>query len=333
MKKLIALIITLTLGLSILASCASNSNSNGNGDGTKAELSKINVGYLAGPTGIGMAKLIDDYSDDNDSYGFRKFTKPADAMTALRKGEVDVTCLSTDVAAKFYNQNPDFVVLAINCLNATSFAVSKDLTVNSLADLEGKTIVTTAAGTPGLILEALLEAYGVNATISYKVGEETISSPDKLAPVIKKNQAEIVFAPTHVAYNATAGDSTHKVVLDVNALWNEKFDTPIAMGCIVAKKDYVTSHAKEIEKLLTDYKASIEYISDAKNLDTAADLVVNTTILPALAPAKAAISHLGNAITFIDGDDMKNILVESYKIFGNASIGGKLPDDAFYYKK
>ena len=121
MKKLIALIITLTLGLSILASCASNSNSNSNGDGTKAELSKINVGYLAGPTGIGMAKLIDDYSEDNDSYGFTKFTQPADAMTALRKGDVDVTCLSTDVAAKFYNQNPDFVVLAINCLNATSF--------------------------------------------------------------------------------------------------------------------------------------------------------------------------------------------------------------------
>lgn len=330
MKKLIALIITLTTLLSLLASC-SDKNEGGN---SNDEISKINVGYLAGPTGIGMAKLIDDHSvEDDKSYGFTKFTQPADAMTALRKGDVDVTCLSTDVAAKFYNQNPDFVVLAINCLNATSFAVSKDLNITSLSDLEGKTIVTTSAGTPGFILKALLDAYGVNATVSYQIGSETISSPDKLAPVIKKNQAEVVFAPTHVAYNATAGESTHKVVLDVNALWNEKFDTPIAMGCIVAKKDYVTSHAKEIDKFLTDYKASIDYIADAKNNDAAANLVVNTTILPALGPAKAAIAHLGDAITLIDGDQMKNILVESYGIFGNANIGGKLPDDGFYFKK
>ena len=49
--------------------------------------------------------------------------------------------------------------------------------------------------------------------------------------------------------------------------------------------------------------------------------------------AKSALANLGDAIAYIDGSDMKNTLVEIYKIFGMQVIGGKLPDDEFYYGK
>ena len=74
-------------------------------------------------------------------------------------------------------------------------------------------------------------------------------------------------------------------------------------------------------------------MSDADNVDTAANYIVNSTILPNLEPAKKALVQLCGAIEFIDGSEMKKALVNTYNIFGVQIIGGKLPDDNFYYEK
>ncbi len=331
MKKLLATLLLLTMSILTFASCTPDNSGAGSTDDTQ-----IKVGFLAGPTGIGMAKLIkdNDGTSSDGQYVFNKYTAPDKAIIDLKAGNLDIACVSTEAAAKFYNESAEFKVLAINCLNSICLLTNDNVTVNSISDLEGKTIYTSLQGTPKLILKALLNAYGVNATIAHTIGEDTINSPDQIAPVIVKNKADIILAPVHVAYNAMSKPTAkHKIVLDIDALWDAKFDTPIAMGCIVARNEFLAEHPIAVENFLSAYKASIEYMSNTENNESAAQYVIDSTILPELEPAKGALLKLSNGIKFIDGVDMKNTLVNIFGVYGVNVIGGKLPDDGFYYAK
>ncbi len=328
MKKIIAaLTLFLTLAIALIG-CAPKDDT------------QIKVGFLAGPTGIGMAKMINDYGgvDAEGQYDFIKYTAPKTAMTDLKAGIIDFACVSTEVAAQFFNNGTDLQVLAINCLNSICLLTNDNVTVNNITDLEGKTIYTSAQGTPKLILKALLDAYGVNATIAHTIGESenaiTINSPDQIAPVIVQNKADIVLAPVHIAFNAMAKPNvSHKISLDIDALWDEKFDTPIAMGCIVARRSFIEEHPNAVKNFLKEYKASIEFMSNTENNETAAKYVVDSTVLPDLEPAKGALNALSDGIKYIDGDEMKAILKNIYGVYGLNTIGGKLPSDDFYYGK
>ncbi len=328
MKKLIATLLLILTAFSLLSAC------------TPTDDTQIKVGFLSGPTGIGMAKMIADNggTDTEAQYNFIKYTAPATAMTDLKAGNIDLACVSTEVAAKFFNDGADIQVLAINCLNSICLLTNDNVTVSSITDLEGKTIYTSMQGTPKLILRALLDAYGVNATISHTIGEGdgaiTVNTPEQLAPVIVQNKADIILAPVHLAYNAMSKPSAkHKITLDIDALWNAKFDTPIAMGCIVGRREFIEAHPIAVENFLKEYRASIEYMSNSENNQTAAEYVVNSTILPDLEPAKKALLTLSAGIKFIDGKEMKNILKNIYTVYGVSTVGGKLPEDNFYYEK
>ena len=273
MKKTIALLTLITLLITIFA-C------------TPADDTQIKVGFLAGPTGIGMAKMISDNGgvEAGGQYNFIKYTAPDKAMADLRAGNIDIACVSTEVAAKFYNNGVDIEVLNINCLNSICLLTNDNVTINSIYDLEGKTIYTSMQGTPKLILKALLNAYGVNATISHEVGEgdevATINSPDQIAPLIVKNQVDIILAPIHLACNALAKPTAkHKITLDIDALWNEKFDTPIAMGCLVVRRSFIEEHPVAIENFLREYGESVNFMSNTDNVDSAAEYVKNAGIL------------------------------------------------------
>ena len=107
------------------------------------------------------------------------------------------------------------------------------------------------------------------------------------------------------------------------------------MGCIVATKDVIKNHKSLVDSFLDEYKASIEYIGNNENLDTSATLIADAGVMAAAPAAKIALSNLnrGGYIAYLDGADMRSALEKVYEAFGMQLIGGKLPDDNFYYEK
>ena len=326
MKKIVTLLLTLALALTSLVACGKDTT-------------QLKVGYMNGPTGIGMAKLIADNGgvEGNEAYAFTKFEDTNAAAAALEAGLLDVACLPTNEAAKIYNTaNSEIEVLAINCLNSL-FAVAKsEIEINSFADLNGKTVYTCKNGTPKIILDKLISEYGINVTVKTELGEgdtaTVIAKPQDLPAVIVAGKADIVIAPEPIVTNALMKASGYSVKVDLGEAWDAKFDTPIAMGCIVARKGFINEHKSVIKAFLKDYEESINFMNDEANLDTAAQYAVDATIMGAVPAAKKAISNLGDAIAYIDGDDMKETLENIYNAFGLGVVGGKLPDDGFYHE-
>ena len=103
----------------------------------------------------------------------------------------------------------------------------------------------------------------------------------------------------------------------------------------LTNKKVVEENKAAVNAFLEEYAKSIEFIGDSANIETSAQYIVDAGIMAAVPAAKTALSNLkkGGYIAYLDGDDMRVALEKVYNAFGMNLIGGKIPDDGFYYEK
>lgn len=326
MKRTISILLLITVLAISLFSCAPTQTDD-----------ILDVGYLKGPTGMGMAKLIDDNggTEGNAKYTFSNYANNSQgALTDLIDGKIDVACVPTNLAANFYNKNGTIVVLAVNCLNSLYVVTDKSTAVSSLSDLNGQTIYTCSTGTPKPVLEYVLEANGINATVSTTFDGKDIPEPKDIGALVVEGKLPIAVMPEPIITSSLLTiqkngnkDIEYSIDLDLGEAWDAVLGTPVTMGCIVARADYVNTNKALIDRFLDEYEDSIEYVSESTNLDSAANLVVKSGILDAAPAAKKALGNLGDSIDYIDGDDMKAALNAFYN-----AVGIKAPAAGFYYE-
>jgi NitT/TauT family transport system substrate-binding protein len=327
MKKLIALFLTLALSTLAFVSCAPD----------KAGQQKISVAYLAGPTGMGMAKLIKDTPADSEKYAFTAFTDPNTAASELLSGKVDMACLPTNAAANLFNKGKDISVIAVNTLGSLYLITDKNTSIESIKDLEGKTIYTSVPGsTTEPILKHILEKNQVNATI-----DTTAKDHDVLVEKVVTSEGEMIAVLPEPKVSATilqakTQGKEFSVKLNLSKEWEKVSDQPLAMGCIVVRNDFLKANKAAVNEFLKDYKTSVDFIAATENLEAAAQTIVDTGIIPKPPLAKSALKNLNGSIVLITGQEMKDTLVAFYGVLlksSSATVGGKQPDTAFYYDK
>lgn len=311
MKKLIALILTLTLVLALAVSC------------TPAEdNTKITIGVLGGPTGMGMAELMNDAGDDSELYEFKLYSSPNDAIPDLSNGTLDMLCLPTNTAATL-SAKQDISIIAVNCLGSLYLMTDDSTEIASFADLDGKTIYASVPNsTTGPIINYLLEQNNVEANIVFEADH------DALVAKVVKGEAPIVVLPEPKATAALTKNSNYSIDLNLSEEWDDVSDSPLTMGCIVARNDLIEEHPLAVNRFLLDYKASIEFIGASSNTTEAVDMIVAEGIIPAKPMASKALVNLYGSIVYIDGAEMKSALIAFYNAIGQA-----LPDESIYYAK
>ncbi len=318
MKKLIALILVTTLSIFAFVSCG------GNDDDKNGDTVKINIGVMSGPTGMGMAKLMNDAGEDSEKYSFEIYSAPTNATADLASGELDMLCLPTNTAAALANKQSDYItVLAINTLGSLYLLTDGDTTITSISDLEGKTIYASVpTSTTGPIIEYLLEANGVNANAEFEADH------DALVTKIVDGTASIAILPEPKVTQALTKNSSYSIDLNLSTEWSKVSDTPLTMGCIVVRNEFLENNKAAVDSFLAEYKASIEYINNSENLSSAAQMIVDEEIVGALPLATKALNNLYGSIVYLDGNEMKSALENFY-----TAIGLQLPSDSFYYEK
>ncbi len=273
---------------------------------------------IAGPTGVGMVNLMEDYDISLSS-------APEEVVGKIANSEADIAAVPTNVASTLYKKlNGELKVLCINTLGVL-YIMDKDGAVKSFADLEGKTIYTMGEGSnPQYTLEYLLKKNNVNATLKFA------ATNDELVAKMASGEAEIAMVPQPAATSAAA-KTGFKIALDVTAEWDKvSEDSQLMMGCVVVRNEYLEANPKTVEAFLADYKASIEKVN--ADVPAAAKLCEQYKIIPAAAIAEKAIPKCN--ITYIEGAAMKQGLEGYLKVLFDAnpkSIGGALPAADFYY--
>ena len=350
LKKQLSLLLCGALMVSALAGCGnggssssasrsdstsgSQSASTSAGDTSQSEAYVLpDFMVLSGPTGVGAAKLMAD-NEAAESYDKVASSSTVEAdnqavSSALINGDVDIAAVATNVAANLYNQSEGAVqVLAVNTLGVL-YILEKGDTVTSMADLAGKTVYATGEGAnPEYVLNYLLTENGVDPA---GVDIQWMTAQEVTAQMVSSEDG-ICMLPVPAATALMIQDSGVRQALSLSEEWSSVSDGELAMGCIVARTDYIEENPLGVENFLRAYEESIAYMSDPANLDDAAELVAQYGITANANIAKAAIPQCN--LVCLTGDEMKSVLEAYYQVLFDAdptSIGGALPDASFYY--
>ena len=289
----------------------------------------IRVYTMNGTTGFGMAKLMEDAA--NDTFKTEKYTFEVksdfanDVLPALINGDADIAAIPTNGASIAYNKTQGKVkVIAVNTLGCL-YVIGKT-EIASFADLDGKTVYAPAQN-PTFIFKYLCGQNNVNVTI-----DNQYSAPADLVAAVAAGKVDYAVLPEPMITVAKSKNADLKVSLDLTAEWNKldgKQDT-LVQGCVVVRTAFLEAHPEAVANFLSAYEASVNYVNT--NTEEAADLIVKHGIFAQAPVAKKAIPKCN--IHFVAGDDMKTAMNTYLTILSgiNASaIGGKVPDDAFYY--
>lgn len=316
MKKTLIFCLALILTFSMIA-CAKTQQNN------EQPAEPVRVAALAGPTGMGLAYMMQDMQD---RYTVELFTAPDQVTAKIINGEVDIAAVPINLASVLCKKTEGKVnVIAINTLGVL-YVLENGNTINSIADLAGKTIWSTGEGsTPEYILNYLLEANGL--TDSVKV--EYISDNAELIAKLADGSAEVALLPEPHVSIATAQNENVRVALKVNDLWSEKNDTKLLQGVYIVRSDYLASNKEQVDAFLKDAAESAKKVVSEED---AAAVVVAQGIIGKEPIAKRAIPNCN--ITLITGSEMKVSVSAMLKVLFDAnpkSIGGAMPGDDFYY--
>ena len=313
------------------ASGSQTASSTGDASSDSYELPDFMV--LSGPTGVGAAKLMaDNEAAAQEDKVLASAVVEADnqvVSSALINGDADIAAVATNVAANLVNKNEGSIqVLAVNTLGVL-YILEKGDAVTSMADLAGKTVYATGEGAnPQYVLNYLLTENGVDPAdvdIQWMTAQEVTAQ-------MASSEDGICMLPVPAATALMIQDAGVRQALSLTDEWSKVSDGQLAMGCIVARTDYIEENPLGVENFLAAYEDSIEYMSNPDNLDDAAELVAQYGITANAAIAKAAIPQCN--LTYLAGDEMKTVLETYYQVLfaaDPASIGGALPYDSFYY--
>ncbi|MCL2517018.1 MAG: ABC transporter substrate-binding protein [Oscillospiraceae bacterium] len=302
MKKfIIILIITL-----FLCSCSNNSKAN------------INITAIKGPTGMGMVKVM-----ENSGYNFTIASAPDEITAEIIKGTVDIAAVPINLAAVLYARTDgDIQIAAINTLGVL-YILENGNSIKSIADLSGKTIYATAQGsTPEYILRYLLKQNNIDAEIVF------YSEHSELAALMVAGEVSVGMLPEPNVTTVLNQNENIRIALDLTAEWTGT----LVQGCIVVRKEFAENNKATLDKFLDEYKKSVDFVNN--NPKEASVLIEKYEIIPKAAIAEKAIPNCN--ICYIDGDEMKKSALEMYSILfeaNPASIGGKIPDEEFFYQK
>lgn len=301
---------------------------------SSAAKANVNVVAIKGPTGVGMVDLMaaNDSQTAANNYTFSTVTAPDDAVAKITSGEADIAAVPTNLGAALYKKTEGKVqMLAVNTLGVL-YIMENGNTINSAADLKGKTIYSTGQGSnPEYILDYILTKNGLDPKKDVNIVFK--SDNDELSALLATGEAKVALVPEPVATTVKTKNASLRVALDMTKEWDSASggSSKLMMGCVIARKAFIDDNPQAVKTFLAEYKASIDLANS--DLDVTSQNCEKYGMIPKAALAKAAIP--GCSLTYVDGDAMMKQIKGYFDVLYAAdpkSVGGALPDDAFYYQ-
>ena len=302
-------------------------------------------GALKGPTAMGLVELMkasdlvsageevpqayDNLPDAVDTYTFTLAAAATELAPQLVKGDLDIACVPANLAATLYQQTEgEVVTLGINTLGVL-YIVENGNAVQSLADLEGKTMVASGKdSTPEYALRYLLEENGVDPDTGVVIDWKNEHS--ECVSALASGAATIALLPQPFVTVAESKMPELRTALDLTEQW-DALDNGSALitGVVVARRDVAEAHPQAVERFLEQYAASVDWVN--ANTADAAALIGEYGIVDAAVAEKALPAC---NIVCITGSEMKEKLSGYLQVLCDASadsVGGAMPGDDFYY--
>lgn len=325
MKKLTSLLLSVVMLVSLLA-CGASAKT--------LSAKTLRIAGLKGPTTMGLVNLLSMEKNGTAAmdYDLQLYGAADEIVPKLIKGNLDMAAIPANLAATLYQKtNGGIQVLAVNTLGVL-YVVEKGDTVHSFADLKGRTILSTGKGTtPEYVLRYLLTKNGLDPDKDVKI-EYYSEASEVTAQMAATKKDAIAVLPQPYVTAAQMKDGELRVVLDLTREWNKVCDTQLITGVTVVRTAYAEDHPDVVQAFLKDYEKSVNAANT--DIDGTAALCEEIGVVAKAAIAKKALPKCN--IVYRRGEEMKKDISAYLQVLYDASpaaVGGKLPDDSFYWVK
>ena len=348
MKKILSLLLAFSLALS-LAACggsassavsstvvseAASSAAASEEEEAAAPLSvtePLRIAGLKGPTTMGLVNLLsmEQAGTAAMDYDLQLYGAADEIVPLLIKGELDMAAIPANLAATLYQKTSGGIqAVAVNTLGVL-YVVEQGDTVHSMADLKGRTILSTGKGTtPEYVLRYLLTANGLDPDKDVDI--QYYSEATEVTAQMATTQDAIAVLPQPYVTAAGLKDDTLRVALDLTAEWDKVADTQLITGVTVVRKAYAEEHPDVVAAFLADYAQSVNAANT--DLEGTAALCEEQGVVAKAAIAKKALPNCN--IVCLTGEELKADVSGYLQVLYDAdpaAVGGVLPGEDFYW--
>ena len=300
-----------------------------------AEPVTVRAAALKGPTAMGLVRFMSEVDAGNiadNDYTFDIYASSDEVTPLIAQDAVDIAAVPANLASVLYNQTDASVrTIAINTLGVLYICEQGD-TVQSVADLAGKTIYTSGKGsTPEYGLAYILEGNGL--TIGEDVQVEWASEHSEALAQLLSDPEGVAMLPQPFVTTAQMQNDQIRVALDLTEEWDalQTGDERSSMitGVTIVRSAFADERPEAVDAFLEHYAESVEYVND--NVEEAAQLVEDYDIVTAEV-AEVALPEC--SIVCVTGEDMKEKLSGYLAVLADQNaeaVGGSLPGNDFYY--
>lgn len=269
---------------------------------------------------------------------FKLWKNPDELRALTLRGRADFIAVPSNVGANLYNKGVDIKLVNISVWGILAI-LTRDKNLKTLADFKGKEIgMPFRADMPDIIFEEIVKKQGLDPKKDFKL--KYLGSPvDAMQMLIMRriDHALLAEPATSIALRKT-GSFPLKLIApdlyrgpDLQKEWGETFKVEskipqagiAVLGDLASNKHVMKRFTEEYNKSLAWYEA---------NPKEAGELMVKT--LPMLVAKGVADSINYIQLNSVSAQEAKKDLEFFYDVLkanNPKSIGGKLPDDGFYY--
>lgn len=290
------------------------------------ETTAVRVGALTGPTAMGMAQLLDELEYTPTIVGAAD-----ELMPRILQGEVDIAAVPANLAATLYQKTQGGVtVLAVNVLGVLYVGELGGETVQTVADLKGKTLLATGKGaTPEYFLRYILTQNGLDP--DKDVAIQWKSEPSEVVALLNAKGEGLAMLPQpYVTAAANQLGENFRIALSVSEEWEKlESDSRCTTAVVMARTAFVQEYPEQVQAFLEALSQSVQWVNEQPQ--EAAELCEQLGIIKA-GVARKAIPDCN--LVCITGDEMKQALSGCLEVIYDQNpkaVGDKLPGNDFYY--
>jgi NitT/TauT family transport system substrate-binding protein len=291
----------------------------------------LRLGAFKGPSALSLAQVVRaSLEGDSGAPSVSLVASPDQMAARLSSGELDVAAMPPNLAAKLNASGLRIRALAVIGYGMVYLIKGEGTSLPSFGALKGSTLPVAGQGaTPDFLTRLFLSKAGLEAGRDVELSFK-LPYPE-MAAALAAGKIDMAVLPEPFATQALLANPRLSIAFDYQALWKQwgRGGGNYPMTLLVARAEVIEKRPAELKALLASCEASIAWVN-AKP-DEAASLAEKLDLGFKAAAARASIprANFGYA-AFPSARAELDALLRVFLELDPKSIGGSMPDEAFY---
>jgi NitT/TauT family transport system substrate-binding protein len=302
------------------------------------KIDNIRLVGTIGPMAIPLAYMVENNSLASVAAKttLSIWATPAQLQAIITGTQADFLSLPSNAAALYYNKGVKLQYLDNSIWNIL-YLVTSDTSIKSVADLKGKSVlVPYQNAVPDAMFQSLCQQNGLDITrdITITYAPDPIQASQSLLKGTEKYVLLSEPSATSVIMTGANTGLTFVRAINIGAAWHNSTDgkpvTPVAGSVVLGD---MKDHPEIVKVFMAEYAKAVAWMM--ANPSQAGEVGARALVQQGFTAAVLTASMKNIDWHYVKAIDARSDLEDFFNTLSKVSpnfIGGKLPDDGFYFK-